>query len=330
MSCSAAPSSPGGPGAPGPAASTEGCAYCCVLYGDSVDYFLLLMVLARRLQLFGARAPLLVLPTADVPEEYLQAFQRAGCRVLDRAPELRGHPELFQQPQGRHRRVLTKLRVLGLTGLRKVLLIDAHAEWLRERDLRIAELELEAARQRARIEVLEAPPDEGRLRELRDIVQEALVEQRQIIESQSSLLEELNKHLAAAEPGACRAEEEPSRGARTRRARRPRGPRGARAAQARLRLPARAAAAARAAPRGRREGRGGPSGAVGARGDEARARHPARVVELPRLRPTSASRGLRPGLLPEKAAGRAYPYGLARAGADGGAWPPEPPRAGLG
>lgn len=120
MSCSAGP-----PSAPDAAAGVEGFAYCCVLYGDSVDYFMLLMVLARRLQLYGARFPLLVLPTADVPEEYLQAFQRAGCRVLDRAAELRGHPELFQQPEGRHRRVLTKLRVLGLTGLQKVLLIDA-------------------------------------------------------------------------------------------------------------------------------------------------------------------------------------------------------------
>ena len=103
----------------------SGCAYCCVLYGDNAEYLLLLLVLAYRLALLGARYPLLVLPTEDVPALACAALRRAGCHLLPPIDYLRGHPALFAQSTGRHRNVLTKLRVLGLAGLSKVLLIDA-------------------------------------------------------------------------------------------------------------------------------------------------------------------------------------------------------------
>jgi hypothetical protein len=101
------------------------CAYCCVLYGDNSEYVLLLLVLARRLTLLGTKHPLLVLPTTDVPSRALGALTSAGCHVLPPVDYLAGHPALFRQADGRHRNVLTKLRVLGLKGIKKVLLIDA-------------------------------------------------------------------------------------------------------------------------------------------------------------------------------------------------------------
>ena len=45
---------------------------------------------------------------------------KAGCRILSPVPYLLGHPALFARPEGRHRNVFTKLRVLGLIAYRKV------------------------------------------------------------------------------------------------------------------------------------------------------------------------------------------------------------------
>ena len=59
----------------------DGCAYCCVLYGSKPDYALLLLVLPRRLALLGAAHPLLVLPTPDVPQKFLEAARLLGCQV---------------------------------------------------------------------------------------------------------------------------------------------------------------------------------------------------------------------------------------------------------
>uniref|UniRef100_A0A6T0VPH1 Hexosyltransferase n=1 Tax=Alexandrium monilatum TaxID=311494 RepID=A0A6T0VPH1_9DINO len=94
------------------------------MYGDNPEYALLALVLARRLATLGDRHPLLILPTPDVPAPFLHALRRAGCQVLSPTGYLWMHPQLLRAPKGRHSPVLTKLRALGLVGLKKLLLLD--------------------------------------------------------------------------------------------------------------------------------------------------------------------------------------------------------------
>lgn len=110
------------------AVPADGCAFCCVLYGcdgrRGPDYLLLLLVFVRRLILLGTEHPVFILPTEDVPEQFLKALSFAGCCVLPRTEYLEMHPDLLASPEGRHRRVMTKLQALRLTQLRKVILVD--------------------------------------------------------------------------------------------------------------------------------------------------------------------------------------------------------------
>jgi len=101
-------------------------AYCCVLYGDKAEYVLLLLVFVLQLRRLEDRChPFLVLATADVPSNYLAFLAEAGCTILPRIDYIHAHAALFAQPDGRHRNVFTKLRVLGLTSYKKILLLDA-------------------------------------------------------------------------------------------------------------------------------------------------------------------------------------------------------------
>lgn len=104
---------------------SDGCAYCLVFYGDREEYLLLTLVFARQLAIHDRAHPLLVLPTVDVPEPFLEVLRRAGCLVQPAVDYLCMHPSLLRSPTGRHRRVLTKLQALGVAGLRKVILVDA-------------------------------------------------------------------------------------------------------------------------------------------------------------------------------------------------------------
>eukprot|EP00929_Paragymnodinium_shiwhaense_P088410 TRINITY_DN48738_c0_g1_i1.p1 TRINITY_DN48738_c0_g1~~TRINITY_DN48738_c0_g1_i1.p1 ORF type:complete len:375 (+),score=62.18 TRINITY_DN48738_c0_g1_i1:74-1198(+) len=105
-------------------------AYCCVLYGSNKEYVLLLLVFVYRLFRLDKAAgrssyPFLVLPTADVDQDALDMLRRAGCTILPCVDYIEGHSLLFAKPDGRHRNVFTKLRVLGLTDYDKILLLDA-------------------------------------------------------------------------------------------------------------------------------------------------------------------------------------------------------------
>ncbi len=118
----------------------DGCAFCCVFYGGREDYLLMLLVLARRLAAMATMHPLLVLPTLDVPEHFLVAMRRVGCLVQEAVPFVHMHPALLRDPKGRHCLVATKLQVLRLTALTKVLLLDVDVlprrriDWLFELD----------------------------------------------------------------------------------------------------------------------------------------------------------------------------------------------------
>ena len=105
---------------------SDGCIYCCVLYGcdgrRGPDYFLLFLVFVRRLMLLGTNHPVFVLPTSDVPESFLKALSCVGCCLLPQTTYLEMHCDLLRSPEGRHRRVMTKLQVLKLTQFKKVLL----------------------------------------------------------------------------------------------------------------------------------------------------------------------------------------------------------------
>lgn len=105
----------------------DGGAYCLVYYGTKPEYLLLALVLARRLAVLDGPYPLLVLPTSDVPEHFLEALRRAGCQVQPPTQYLSMHPALLKSPEGRHCKVLTKLQCLGLRipGLKRLLLLDA-------------------------------------------------------------------------------------------------------------------------------------------------------------------------------------------------------------
>lgn len=107
--------------------TADGCAYCMVFYGSRTDYLLLALVLARRLARLGVKHPLIVLPTKDVPDSFREAFEKAGCLLQPPVEYMLMHPALLRSPQGRHCKVLTKLRCLGLRipGLQKLLLIDS-------------------------------------------------------------------------------------------------------------------------------------------------------------------------------------------------------------
>lgn len=115
------------------AASAADCAFVCALWGDSPEYCLGAMVMAKSLQLVGTKHDLVLLHTDDVPPAALELLSRAGWK-LHLVEPIAGVGQLYNHDEPRFKGVFTKLRALGLVQYKKVALLDIDMLVLRNVD----------------------------------------------------------------------------------------------------------------------------------------------------------------------------------------------------
>jgi len=102
----------------------ENYAYACALWGRDPQHILGAMVLGFSLRRTGTRKDMVLMHTADVPEEALALLKRSGWR-LHKVSYVHACEQMFAKPHNRFAGVFNKLRVFGLIEYSKVLLLDS-------------------------------------------------------------------------------------------------------------------------------------------------------------------------------------------------------------